>query len=310
MRRHLGRHLSEFDVRIALPLIIVVVLLVAGFFFVNRPQLITINAAVARDFPGNGFSHRAFETLLQTFVDAAGEVNYARWHADPNAIAELDSYLAAVSAYSPETTPARFATRNDELAYWLYAYNAYVIRSVLLNWPLDSVTDVKAPLEAVKGMGFFYRLRYEFGGRAYSLLSVENQKIRKQYQDPRIHFVLNCASESCPVIRPELPSGDALETLLADAASEFVADPVHVYIDHEGRSIFLSAIFKWYKDDYLNWLRANGRPTDNGVIDYVVSIADEDLQRKLAAAADYEVKFRDFDWTINASDAAANNTMQ
>lgn len=310
MRRHLGRHLSETDVRITLPLIFVVVLVVAGFLIVNRPQLITINAAVARDFPGNGFSHQLFETLLQSYVDADGAVDYERWHADPNAIAELDSYLAAVVAFSPESTPERFATRDDELAYWLYAYNAYVIRSVLLNWPLESVTDVKAPLEAIRGLGFFYHLRYEFGGRAYSLLTVENQKIREQYQDPRIHFVLNCASASCPVIRPELPTGDALEAMLAVAASEFIADPANVFIDHEARTIFLSAIFKWYRKDYLNWLRANGRPANNGVIDYVVAIADDELAKELEAALGYRIEFRDFDWTINASDATTNNTMQ
>jgi hypothetical protein len=302
--------LSETDVRITLPLIILVVLVVAGFFSINRPQLITINAAVARNFPGAGFSHSAFEALLRTYVDTNGHVDYERWHANSMDIAELDSYLAAVVAFSPETTPERFASRNDELAYWLYAYNAYVIRSVLMNWPLDSVTDVKAPIEAVKGMGFFYRLRYQFGGRAYSLLTVENQKIRKQYQDPRIHFVLNCASESCPVIRPELPSGEELEALLDDAASEFVSNPANVFIDHDSETVFLSAIFEWYEDDYLNWLRANGRPATNGVIDYVFTVADRSLQRELESASSYDVEFRDFDWTINAVEIATNTPLE
>jgi len=245
--------------------------------------------------------------LLATWVNAEGYVDYEGWHRSPEAMADLDSYLAAVSAYSPESTPERFPSRNDALAYWLFAYNAYVMRSVLVNWPLDSVTDLKAPIEVVKGMGFFYRLRYRFGGNAYSLYKVENDIIRKQYKDPRIHFVLNCGSESCPVIRPELPTGDALEVMLSEAATEFVNDPVNVFVDHDAKTIYLSAIFKWYEDDYLNWLRANGRPA-NDLIDYVRPIAVDSLASDLAKAENYAVKYRDFDWTVNASKVATNDT--
>jgi len=292
-------------VRIVFFLIIGVGLVAAGFFWANRPQLVPITAAVARDFPDDSFSHRAFEQLLGTYVDASGYVDYDRWYNDANAIAQLDSYLAAVSAFSPDSTPERFPSRNDELAYWMYSYNAYVIRSVLSNWPLDSVNDVKAPIEIVKGMGFFYRLRYQFGGRAYNLLTVENDKIRKEYKDPRIHFVLNCASESCPVIRPVLPTGDELEVMLIDAATDFINDPANVYVDHDNRTVYFSAIFQLYEDDFLNWLRANGRPAGNGLIDYVAPLATAELASELERAADYATGFRDFDWTVNASRASA-----
>jgi len=295
-------------VRYVIYVLIGAALVVAGFCWVNRPQLVPVNAAVAGDFPADSFSHAAFEQLLGVYVDDGGYVDYERWYNDPMSVAELESYLAAVAAYSPEATPERFATRNDELAYWLYSYNAYVIRSVLSHWPLDSVTDVKAPLEAIKGMGFFYQLRYLFGGRAYSLLVVENDKIRKQYKDPRIHFVLNCASESCPVIRPELPTGDALETLLADAATEFVSNPSNVTIDHDSKTVYLAAIFNWFEDDFLNWQRANGHITKNGLIDYVTLIAPRSLALELERADSYAVEFRDFDWTVNASSAATSNT--
>ena len=293
--------------RYVIYVLIGVALVVAGFCWVNRPQLVPVNAAVAGDFPSDSFSHAAFEQLLDVFVDASGYVDYERWYNDPTSVAELESYLAAVAAYSPESTPERFATRNDELAYWLYSYNAYVIRSVLSHWPLDSVTDVKAPIEAIRGMGFFYRLRYMFGGSAYSLLAVENDKIRKQYKDPRIHFVLNCASESCPVIRPELPTGDALEIMLADAATEFVSNPANVTIDHDSETVHLSAIFKWFEDDFLNWQRANGSITNNSLIDYVMLVAPDSLASELERAATYTIEFHDFDWTVNASSATASD---
>ena len=257
------------------------------------------------DFPGDNFSHRYFETLLQTFVAPDGSVDYAAWQSDAQAVMRLDNYLAAVANFSPESHPGRFETRDVRLAYWMYAYNAYVIRAVLANWPLESVTDLKAPIEAVRGLGFFYRNRYLFGGMAYSLLAVENEKIRDTFRDPRIHFVLNCASESCPVLRPVLPVGNELEALLAGAEREFILNPANVSIDHDARIIRLSAIFKMYDRDFIQALRANGQSGDSGLIGYLLAVAPDTLRDDLIAARDYEIRFDEFDWQLNAAQEPA-----
>jgi len=206
-----------------------------------------------------------------------------------------------VAPCSPENAPDRFPGRNDELAYWIYGYNAYVIKSVLDRWPLDSVTDVKAPLEAVTGLGFFYQLRFSFGGEFFSLLGVENNKIRKQFQDPRIHFVLNCASESCPIARPGLPIGDDLEQLLELAANEFINDPENVEVDHDDHIVHLSRIFKWYKSDFVNDVRLGSKPVERGLLSYVARYATGELSDDVAKAGAYDIVFRDYDWGLNSS---------
>jgi hypothetical protein len=282
-------------------LLIIVALLVGGFALLNRPQFIRVGADIPVDFPTDSFSHRDFESLLKKYVDQDGNVDYTRWHSSQESVSALNAYLAAVSRYSPDATPERFSSESQELAYWLYGYNAYVIKSVLDNWPLKSVTDVKAPLEVVKGMGFFYRLRFEFGGQPYSLLNVENSIIRKKFRDARIHFVLNCASESCPPMRPTLPTGDALDALLTAAAADFVNDPGNVSVDHDNRQVILSTIFKWFRKDFLNDLAKRGLPSERGLIDYVSSEASETLRVELDAASGYEVVFRDYDWSLNGS---------
>lgn len=289
----------EHDLQYVITLLLIVALLVGGFAWLNRPHFIAVDAAISAGFPATGFSHLDFEDLLKKYVDADGNVDYGHWHDADESVAQLESYLAAVSAFSPENSPERFATQNDELAYWIYSYNAYVIKSVLDNWPIESVTDVKAPLEAVRGLGFFYRLRFEFGGQRYSLLAVENDKIRKRYQDARIHFVLNCASDSCPVMRPTLPTGEALQTLLTAAATDFVSDSRNVSIDHDKRQIRLSTIFKWFRKDFLHDLARRGHPSERGVVDYVASVAPDSLRAELSAAQDYEIVFRDYDWSLN-----------
>jgi len=286
----------------AISILVLLVLLLGGFLWINRPQFVPVSAEVSENFPADGFSHASFEKLLQQYVGADGRVDYDDWHNNEESVANLESYLAAVSRFSPDSSPARFASSNDRLAYWMYGYNAYVIKSVLDHWPINSVTDVKAPLEVVTGMGFFYRLRYQFGGEAFSLLSVENQKIRKGFSDARIHFVLNCASDSCPVIRPTLPTGEALQELLATAATDFVGDSRNVSVDHAKEQIVLSSIFKWFRKDFLNDLARLGRPAERGVVDYVASIAPDSLRAELNSALGYEVVFSDYDWSLNSAD--------
>ena len=285
--------------KVLFAVLIIAAVVVAGCLWAIRPQRVPVDATVPPGFPDGGFSHATFESLLRQYADAEGRVDYAGWHASTDSTSQLHGYLAAVSAFSPENSPARFPTANDELVYWIQGYNAYVIKAVLDHWPLDSVTDVKAPIEAVMGMGFFYRLRYSFGGSYYSLLKVENSIIRKRYRDARIHFVLICASDSCPILKPELPAGAELEAVLARAATEFVADPRNVAIDHAAKTVTLSRIFKWFRKDFINDLHRRGLPADNGLVDYVASIAPEALRTELAGASDYEIDFFDYDWSLN-----------
>ena len=285
--------------KIGIAVVFVLAALIACVLIANRPRLVTIDAAVPADFPADRFAHSIFEQLLRSYVDESGKVDYERWQRNEADLQSLDSYLAAVSRYSPESTPQRFEKQSDELAYWLYAYNAYVIKSILDRWPLQSVTDVKAPLELVKGLGFFYQLRFLFGGETYSLYAVENNIIRARYRDARIHFVLNCASESCPVLRPELPDGEQLEAFLQQAAVDFVNDDGNVRIDHENKVIVLSTIFKWFRKDFINDLRRRGLPSERGLIDYVANVAPATVGAELRRANDYEIVFADYDWNLN-----------
>jgi hypothetical protein len=97
---------------IALWALLTVVAIVATFFAVNRPRKIIIDAPVAADFPEQGFSHASFESLLREYVTPEGDVDYARWLASDASLSALDSYLAAVSRFSPENAPERFPTRS------------------------------------------------------------------------------------------------------------------------------------------------------------------------------------------------------
>lgn len=266
-------------------------------------QVQEVKAPLPKDFPQQGFSHKAFEELLQRFV-VNNKVDYAAWYADPQAIAQLDSYLAAVAAYSPDNAPQRFPTKNDGKAYWLHVYNALVIKAVLDHWPLESVNDVKAPVEIVQGYGFFYRLGFVVGGQKINLYDIEKEKVLKQWNDPRAHFVLNCASSSCPVIRPSLPTGDALEPHLVKATQEFINDPNNVNIDPAARRLRLSRIFEWYQSDFINDLHRRGLPSPHGIVDYLIDAAPPQLKPSLQQAVAYKIEYVDYDWNLNKVSSA------
>jgi hypothetical protein len=269
-----------------------------GWRWNTRKTKIRIDAEPPADFPVDGFSHDIFEKLLTRFV-SGGKIDYETWHLDTDARGELESYLAAVSRFGPQKAPSRFSGEHDVLAYWMYAYNALVIKVILDRWPLKSVTDFKAPIEMIKGLGFFYNLEFPIDGYWYTLYAIEKEKVVGQAKDPRVHFVLNCGSEACPAIRPELPTGADLEPYLARAATNFVADTRNVAIDHENKEVRLSTIFKWYRKEFIADLQRRALPSTRGVIDYISAVAPERLAEELAGLENYKTVFVEYDWAVN-----------
>lgn len=269
-----------------------------GLYWSIRPRRLSPRAEA--ELPAAGFEHAPFAALLARFVDGEGRVDYAAWAADPAASRALESYLANLAAASPRSAPERFEEEGAPLAYWLNAYNACVIAGVLRHWPLRSVQDVRAPLELAAGLGFFGTLQFNLGGEWFSLHHLEQGLIRVEFSDPRIHFLLNCASGGCPRIRPELPSGPDLEARLEVAAREFVNDPRQVQVDHEAQRLRLSAIFVWYESDFLAELTRRGLPPAKRTLArYLRDLAAPALRAELERAADYRVEALPYDWDLN-----------
>lgn len=274
-----------------------------GFVAFRGFSLRTVNritAPLAEDFPETGFSHKIFQLLLSRFVDQGGRVNYDAWQDDKNAKKQLAQYIAAVQCYSPENAPDRFPLPTQRLAYWINAYNALVICSVLKHWPLASVTDVKSPIEIKKGMGFFYLQRHIVGGATLSLYELEHKRLIGNGTDPRVHFLLNCASTSCPVLRSVTGDGPEMERFLQEAAAEFVGDPNQVRINHAEKSVTLSRIFKWYMADFTAALRDTESTDEQCLLNFIASVAPPDMAIELKKCLNYRIGFLPFDWTINA----------
>ncbi len=244
---------------------------------------LTASAAVAEPF-----SHRDWSAVLARHVDSRGYVNYEALSRDR---VELDRYLAAVERTSPDSDPAPFPTDSDKLAFWINAYNAYVVKGALGRGPeRESVWG-----DGLFGISFFTAKSVVVGGKTWSLKALEDEIVRGRFRDPRIHAALNCASKSCPRLPQQAFEGPSLNAELDAAMREFVAEARNVQVDLSGGTVMLSKIFDWFDDDFLAYERRQGsaRPSQ---VDYV--------NRYRAASAQIpiglDLEFFAYDKAINA----------
>jgi len=223
-----------------------------------------VAAAPGDDVTGVGeatvYSDEPFLALVRKYaVDGGDKVDYAAWKNSSEDLATLDRQVDLLARVSPDSHPELFPTSEAQRSYWINTYNTLVLQAVLDYWPLESVRDVKISFTSrlVPGKGFFYDRKVVVGGKKTNLYKFEKQVLRNQ-KDSRLHFAFNCASDSCPVLRPWKWSDEQLDA----AARDFINDRANVSIDDD--TLYLSRIFKWYKkefpDDIYGYLQQYAEP--------------------------------------------------
>ncbi len=183
-------------------------------------------------------SYAALDTVLIRHLHD-GRVDYGALARDRG---PLERFLASAREARPDDWP-----REDRIAFWVNVYNARVLDGVIRRPGLESVLDVGKIL-GVPTMGFF-REKARSGGRDLSLNDIEHEILRKGFHEPRIHFVLNCASASCPTLPARALSGAALDSSLDAAASAFLVDRTKNQIATDSE-LQASSIFQWYRTDF------------------------------------------------------------
>ena len=234
------------------------------------------------------FDHSPFDQVLQEYVDDQGLVRYAALAQDR---AQLDAYVDSLGHASPASHPDRFPTRAHELAYWINAYNAFTLRGVIDAYPIASVKDAFAL------SGFFNRQTFVAGGREMTLDHLENQIIRPTYQEPRIHFAVNCAALSCPQLENRAFTGPDLDARLERALTRFAQDPNHVRLQEQ--QLYLSKILDWYGEDFSVWFPPD-RPNPEDmptIVNYLRPYLPSELAAELTE--DIVIEYNDYDWTLN-----------
>lgn len=277
------------------PLLFIIALVLFGCATTHPP-----NAPVDAEADKTVFTHDRFEMVLQRFGSKSGKIDYTALTKDPD---DLNRYYQLVAAFNPDSHPKMFPTESHKLAYWINAYNAAAIKIVISYYPIGSVLEVKPPAVLFflpKESGFFVFQKPVLGGSKVSLYHLENGIIRKRFADPRIHFALNCASVSCPRLPQRAFYGDSLDEQLEIETRRFVAEERNVTIDHQNQTIFLSQIFRWYEEDFIDWFKQNHPNKPASLTGYIALYLPAEKAAELKKVEmDYSLKFIPYDWRLN-----------
>ncbi len=223
--------------------------------------------------------------LLARYRDPAGNLSYMAMLGDNSSVKHAESLS--------DFDVGSLKNREERLAFWINSYNALSIYGVIKKLKSD-------PKFINKGIGnwfgrvrFFALQKFNVGGKTYTLRTIENM-IRKKFQDPRIHFALNCSTLGCPVLKDGLYSAENIENELEEAARLYIRSPRGSRIDRNKKILHLSLIFKWYRDDF----KVSGKSMLRYVAQYLTA---EDADYLLANDGAIKIKFIEYDWSLNNS---------
>lgn len=223
-------------------------------------------------------SHHLFDELLQKYVEADGMVNYQGFASERE---KLDQYLKLLAEHPPND---QSWTRNDQIAYWINVYNAFTIDLVLDNYPLESIKDIGASIQ-LPFVNTPWDIDFiEINEEIYDLNNIEHNILRKNWDEPRIHFAINCASISCPKLRSEAYVGSILDQQLKEQAIDFLNDPSKNKVSKEG--IQVSKIFKWFSSDFEKQM---------DLFEYL----NQYSKHKIVSTD--KIEYMDYNWQLNES---------
>jgi hypothetical protein len=249
-------------------------------------------AACAAQAQGFDQSHAAWDALLKRHVvlERDGKASRLRYAGVAREHAALASYLASLSAVSR----AEFDRwgKPERIAFLVNAYNAFTVEKILSRYPeLRSIRD----FGRFFGNPFSDRF-FRLFGEPFSLDRIEHEMLRQHgvYDEPRVHFALNCASLGCPMLREEAYVAAKLDAQLEDQARRFLSDRARNRYEPREHRLEVSKIFDWYGKDF-----ARGGALGAYFARYADLLADAADDRRRIAEQKVGIEFLDYDWTLN-----------
>ena len=230
--------------------------------------------------------HKLFSELLSAYVHN-GVVDYKEMRNDQR----LTAYTSLLAAINPDTL------QNDaeRLAFWINAYNAFTLKVICDNYPVESINDLRfegASNGSPATSNVWDKKLATVGGRTISLNTIEHEIVRPVFKDARVHFALVCASRSCPPLRAEAYEAATLDRQLDDQGRKFLSDTLWNEFHPTNRRAMLSKIFDWYKTDF-------GANTED-MLRYIARFLPDSLARQVRySPGGWKIDYKFYDWSLN-----------
>ncbi|MEO6460292.1 MAG: DUF547 domain-containing protein [Bdellovibrionota bacterium] len=249
-----------------------------GFALALGSTAMDLHAAPAR------FSYSEYATLLDSYViDTGGStrVKYAELKKNSARLLAFNSKLSAVSQKTFDSW-----SKADQLAFLINSYNSFTLQLIVDNYPVKSIRKIG---------GFFgnpWKIKFfNFLGEKTNLDHLEQDLLRKNYQEARIHFAINCASGGCPPLGRTPYYGEHLNEQLEAAARRFVSTSKFNRYDDVQNRLYLSSIFKWYGTDFGDEVSMK-----EFIARHLFESATDPEIEKIKSAT---IEYLDYDWSLN-----------
>lgn len=221
--------------------------------------------------------HSKFSMVLKKYTKKDTNqvlVNYKDLKANQE---EFNSYIKELESLSLDEFNQ--FSKEEKLAFWINAYNAFTIQLILKNYPIKSIKDAGSFISGPWSKDFIHLL-----GKVYDLDNIEHDIIRKEFKEPRIHFAVNCASMGCPSLYQEAFVAKNLNKQLEIASKNFILNKKKNYYDKKENILYLSKIFNWYGADFNSKYQ--------GYRNYIKSYIN--------LPKNYAIEWLDYDWKLNS----------
>ena len=247
--------------------------------------------------------HKSWDALLKKHVVVVqgGNISQARYAGFKQDEAALKGYTDSLS----KVTDAEFKafSRPQQMAFLINAYNAWTVQLILTKYPdLKSIKDLGGAFSSPWKQKFFKLL-----GQDSYLDAIEHEMLRKKgvYDEPRVHFAVNCASIGCPALREEAFTADKLDAQLEEQAVRFLSDRSRNRYNAQREALEVSKIFDWFKEDWQSGYKGIGK--DQAPVTsreqyfgkYAKLLADKPEEQKAIAEGKAGIRFLDYDWNLN-----------
>lgn len=231
--------------------------------------------------------HKLFTELLNDVINN-GLVDYESLVKD----SRLNKYIEQLK----QRDPSEIKDKNERLAFWINAYNAFTLFVIVDNYPVESINDLHKGglvIGQVLGTTIWHHEFIEINNEVYSLNNIEHDIIREEFNEPRIHFALVCAAMSCPPLRFEAYEGYKLDKQLEDQSITFLRNESKNKFDVDSKTAYLSKIIDWYDDDF--------GADDEAVLKYLASFLEKDISKDIRnTAKEWDIDYNSYDWSLNS----------
>jgi len=250
-------------------------------------------------------SYSSYNNLLNQYVDDDAKVNYQGFI---DQTAEFTAFLRTLG--SVDENDFQTWTEEQKLAFWINAYNAFTIKAIIDHYPIKRSFSLVglfyAPSNSILQIkGVWTKLQFRAVGRTVTLEEIEHEILRKEFNEPRIHMAINCASISCPDLSSEAYTSGKLEEQLTEASIDFVNNPQKgVLVNMKNGKVKLSKIFKWFGEDFIksygnNNLFNNYSLKENAVLNFSADYINSDETKEYLMNNKLKIGYLGYDWHLN-----------